>query len=426
MATTAPDIYAFEAESITGKPAQFASQRGKVLLVVNTASKCGFTPQFAGLEKLWQDYRDRGLVVIGFPSNQFGAQDPGANDEIASFCEMNYGVTFPMMGKVDVNGDNAAPVWKWLTAEAPGILGTKTIKWNFTKFLVGKDGKVIKRFAPDDSPESLRGDIEAALAGLAAGERAMFEHVEPFGGDPILSLNEDFQKDPRPGKINLSIGIYFDDAGRIPVLDSVRRAEQQVVARDAPKPYLPIEGAANFRAAVQALLFGSGHEAIASGRGRDDPVGGLERRPQGRRRLHRPLAARQRSLGQRPELGEPPLDVRGRRPRRPRLPVLRRRDRRPGLRRDVQGAARPAREERRPAARVLPQPDRRRPDAGAVGRARADPRRGRARALPRPRLPGLRRRHRRGRVCAARPGRRTRPFRPAARASSSPTRSRRA
>ena len=164
MATTAPDIYAFEAESITGKPAHFASQRGKVLLVVNTASKCGFTPQFAGLEKLWQDYRDKGLVVIGFPSNQFGAQDPGANDEIASFCEMNYSVTFPMMGKVDVNGDKAAPVWKWLTAEAPGLLGTKTVKWNFTKFLVGKDGKVIKRFAPNDSPESLRGDIEAALA----------------------------------------------------------------------------------------------------------------------------------------------------------------------------------------------------------------------------------------------------------------------
>ena len=154
----------FRGESITGQPAQFASQRGKVLLVVNTASKCGFTPQFAGLEKLWQDYRDKGLVVIGFPSNQFGAQDPGANDEIASFCEMNYGVTFPMMGKVDVNGESASPIWKWLTAEAPGILGTKTIKWNFTKFLVGKDGKVIKRFAPNDAPESLRGDIEAALA----------------------------------------------------------------------------------------------------------------------------------------------------------------------------------------------------------------------------------------------------------------------
>ena len=164
MATPAKDIYAFDAESIAGKPAHFATQRGKVLLIVNTASKCGFTPQFAGLEDLWKAYRDRGLVVIGFPSNQFGAQDPGPNDEIASFCETNYGVSFPMMSKVDVNGDSAAPVWKWLTAEAPGILGTKSIKWNFTKFLIGKDGKVIKRFAPNDSPESLRGDIEAALA----------------------------------------------------------------------------------------------------------------------------------------------------------------------------------------------------------------------------------------------------------------------
>ena len=157
-------IYDFEALSIDGKTTQLATQRGKVLLIVNTASACGFTPQFAGLEVLWEDYRDKGLVVVGFPSNQFGAQDPGANDEIASFCELNYGVTFPMMSKVDVNGDKAAPVWKWLTAEAPGILGTKTIKWNFTKFLVGRDGKVIKRFAPNDSPESLRGDIEAALA----------------------------------------------------------------------------------------------------------------------------------------------------------------------------------------------------------------------------------------------------------------------
>ena len=164
MAGKTQSIYDFEAVSIDGKPARLATQRGKVMLIVNTASACGFTPQFAGLEKLWQDYRDRGLVVIGFPSNQFGAQDPGANDEIASFCELNYGVSFPMMAKVDVNGENAAPLWKWLTAEAPGILGTKTIKWNFTKFLVGKDGKVIKRYAPNDAPKSLAGDIEKALA----------------------------------------------------------------------------------------------------------------------------------------------------------------------------------------------------------------------------------------------------------------------
>jgi glutathione peroxidase len=165
MATTAPEtIYDFDAASIAGKPAHFATQKGKVLLIVNTASKCGFTPQFAGLEELWQTYRDRGLVVVGFPSNQFGAQDPGSNEEIASFCETNYGVTFPMMGKVDVNGENASPLWKWLTEKAPGILGTRTIKWNFTKFLVGKDGKVIRRFAPNDSPESMKDAIEAALA----------------------------------------------------------------------------------------------------------------------------------------------------------------------------------------------------------------------------------------------------------------------
>jgi glutathione peroxidase len=165
MATTAADnIYAFDAASIDGKPAHFATQKGKVLLIVNTASKCGFTPQFAGLEDLWETYRDRGLVIIGFPSNQFGAQDPGSNDEIASFCSLNYGVTFPMMSKVDVNGQSAAPLWKWLTAEAPGVLGTRSIKWNFTKFLVGKDGKVIKRFAPNDPPAALKNDIEAALA----------------------------------------------------------------------------------------------------------------------------------------------------------------------------------------------------------------------------------------------------------------------
>jgi glutathione peroxidase len=165
MATTAPEtVYDFDAESIQGKPAHFSTQKGKVLLIVNTASKCGFTPQFAGLEQLWKSYRDRGLVVVGFPSNQFGAQDPGSDAEIASFCETSYGVTFPMMHKVDVNGENAPPLWKWLTAEAPGILGTKSIKWNFTKFLVGKDGKVIKRYAPNDPPESLKGDIEAALS----------------------------------------------------------------------------------------------------------------------------------------------------------------------------------------------------------------------------------------------------------------------
>jgi len=167
MAATADSpssIYDFDAVSINGKPAHFASQRGKVLLVVNTASACGFTPQFAGLEALWKEFRDRGLVVVGFPSNQFGAQDPGSDDEIRNFCQTNYGVSFPMMSKVDVNGDAAHPLWKWLTEEKRGFLGTKSIKWNFTKFLVGKDGQVIKRYAPTDTPESMRADIEAALA----------------------------------------------------------------------------------------------------------------------------------------------------------------------------------------------------------------------------------------------------------------------
>jgi len=161
---TAASIYDFEALSITGQPAHLSSQRGKLLLIVNTASACGFTPQFAGLEKLWEDYRDRGLVIVGFPSNEFGGQDPGSNEDIASFCQLNYGVSFPMMAKTQVNGRDAHPLWQWLKAQAPGLLGTEGVKWNFTKFLVGRDGKVIKRYAPTDAPEALRKDIEKALA----------------------------------------------------------------------------------------------------------------------------------------------------------------------------------------------------------------------------------------------------------------------
>ena len=156
-------IQDFEAVDITGKTVRLADQTGKLLLIVNTASQCGFTPQFAGLEKLWETYQDRGLVVMGFPSNEFGRQDPGSNDEIASFCQLNYGVSFPMMAKVDVNGGDAHPLFQWLKTEAPGLLGSKAIKWNFTKFLVGRDGQVIKRYAPQDKPESLAADIEAAL-----------------------------------------------------------------------------------------------------------------------------------------------------------------------------------------------------------------------------------------------------------------------
>ena len=154
----------FEATAIDGTPSPLSTQRGRVLLVVNTASACGFTPQFAGLEALWKSYGERGLTVIGFPCNQFGSQDPLSNVEIGSFCQKNYGVTFPMMSKVDVNGASAHPLWKWLAAEAPGLLGTKAIKWNFTKFLVGRDGQLIKRYAPTDTPASLQADIEAALS----------------------------------------------------------------------------------------------------------------------------------------------------------------------------------------------------------------------------------------------------------------------
>jgi glutathione peroxidase len=157
-------LFDFDALSIAGQPAHFSSQRGKVFLIVNTASACGFTPQFAGLEALWESYRERGLVVVGFPSNEFGGQDPGSDGEIASFCQLNYGVSFPMMAKTKVNGADAHPLWQWLKGQAPGLLGSQGIKWNFTKFLVGRDGQVVKRYAPNDTPESLRKDIEKALA----------------------------------------------------------------------------------------------------------------------------------------------------------------------------------------------------------------------------------------------------------------------
>ena len=156
--------YDFEARQIDGKTVPLKQFQGKVMLVVNTASACGFTPQFGGLQELHQRYADKGLVVLGFPCNQFGAQDPGSNDEISQFCQLNYGVAFPMMAKVDVNGATADPLFKWLTAEAPGLLGSKAIKWNFTKFLVGKDGQVLKRYAPQEAPAALAKDVEAALA----------------------------------------------------------------------------------------------------------------------------------------------------------------------------------------------------------------------------------------------------------------------
>jgi glutathione peroxidase len=159
-----PTVYDFQAQQINGQPVDLSQYKGQVMLIVNTASACGFTPQFAGLEALHQTYGERGLLVVGFPCNQFGGQDPASNDKIAEFCQLNYGVSFPMMAKVDVNGVSAVPLYQWLCAEAPGLLGSKSIKWNFTKFLVAKDGHVLKRYAPTDKPASLVQDIEAALA----------------------------------------------------------------------------------------------------------------------------------------------------------------------------------------------------------------------------------------------------------------------
>lgn len=157
-------LHDFNARQIDGQELALSSLKGRVVLVVNTASACGFTPQFAGLQQLHERYGERGLSVIGFPCNQFGGQDPGADEQILGFCQKNYGVSFAMMSKVEVNGPGAHPLFQWLTRSAPGILGTQAIKWNFTKFLIGKDGQVIKRYGSMDKPESLQPDIESALA----------------------------------------------------------------------------------------------------------------------------------------------------------------------------------------------------------------------------------------------------------------------
>ncbi len=157
------DIYQFDAELLDGKNKAFSDYQGKVLLIVNTASKCGFTPQFAGLEKLYEQYKAQGFEVLGFPCNQFGGQDPGSSEEIGAFCQKNYGVNFPMFAKVDVKGPEAHILFRYLTNNSKGILGNG-IKWNFTKFLIGKDGKVLNRFAPTTKPEELQSEIETALA----------------------------------------------------------------------------------------------------------------------------------------------------------------------------------------------------------------------------------------------------------------------
>ena len=153
----------FEVQSALGEPLPLSAFAGKVVVVVNVASQCGMTPQYAGLEKLYRTYKDRGFTVLGCPCNQFGAQEPGTEAEIMTFCEVNYDVTFPLTAKMDVNGDDADPLWEWLKEEQPGVMGTRSVKWNFTKFLVGRDGEVIERFSPKDEPEAMIPAIEKAL-----------------------------------------------------------------------------------------------------------------------------------------------------------------------------------------------------------------------------------------------------------------------
>ena len=156
-------IYDFRAKTLDGKDVPLSDFKGQVMLVVNTASKCGFTPQYAGLESLYEKHRSQGFTVLGFPCNQFGAQEPGSTGEIGSFCASNYGVTFPMFEKIAVNGEDAHPLYKFLKKEKPGILGMSNIKWNFTKFLIDRDGNVVGRYAPITPPENLEGDVEKLL-----------------------------------------------------------------------------------------------------------------------------------------------------------------------------------------------------------------------------------------------------------------------
>lgn len=156
-------VYEFSATTIQGQEVRLSDYRDKLILIVNTASKCGFTPQFEGLEQLYADLREEGLLVLGFPCNQFGKQDPGADGEIEEFCQLNYGVSFPMFSKIEVNGNDAHPLFSYLKNEARGLLGSKSIKWNFTKFLIGRDGNVIARYAPNDKPSAIKADIQKLL-----------------------------------------------------------------------------------------------------------------------------------------------------------------------------------------------------------------------------------------------------------------------
>lgn len=157
-------VYDFKARSLDGKEIDLKKFEGKVLLIVNTASECGFTPQYEGLEEIYRQFKDKGVEVLGFPCNQFGRQEPGTAEEISKFCERNFAVSFPLFDKIDVNGDDAHPLFKYLKSEAPGLMGTEAIKWNFTKFLIRKDGTVYKRYAPQTEPKALMNDIEKLLA----------------------------------------------------------------------------------------------------------------------------------------------------------------------------------------------------------------------------------------------------------------------
>lgn len=157
-------IYQFNVKNIQGQNISLEDYKGKVLVIVNTASKCGFTPQYQGLEKLYKDYKDKGLEILGFPCNQFGKQEQGNESEISQFCELNFGVTFPLFSKIDVNGENAAPLFTYLKKEAKGLLGSQSIKWNFTKFLVNQQGKVLTRFAPTTKPEEIEESIKKLLS----------------------------------------------------------------------------------------------------------------------------------------------------------------------------------------------------------------------------------------------------------------------
>jgi glutathione peroxidase len=159
----AQSVHEFSVKDIKGNEQSLGQYKDKVLLIVNVASKCGFTPQYKGLEELYEKYKDKGLVILGFPCNQFGSQEPGNEAEIASFCSLTYGVSFPMFSKVDVNGKDAAPLYQYLKETKPGLLGTEGIKWNFTKFLIDKQGKVIDRFAPNAEPDSLAAQVEKLL-----------------------------------------------------------------------------------------------------------------------------------------------------------------------------------------------------------------------------------------------------------------------